>query len=111
MKGLSLQNFEQSAQKGVKYCESTPENEAWFWKGFIAAGEGDLGSATAAYERFLQGDSKSILAARAYYDVARTKMAIGEDATEWVAKAKALSPCDAVVQLERRLSEAASSRG
>lgn len=101
-KGISLDAFQRSAQKGVKYCESSPENELWFWKGLIAASEEDLGTAAAAYERFVRGDGKSVLAARAYYDIARAKMAIGEDAKSWIAKAKALSPCDAVVQLERR---------
>jgi tetratricopeptide (TPR) repeat protein len=110
IRNLSLESFEQAAVQGVKRSESGPENEVWFWKGFIAAGEGDLGTAAAAYERFLQGDSKSILAARAYYDVARTKMALGEDARAWVAKAKALSPCDAVLQLEQRLGTSASAR-
>jgi tetratricopeptide (TPR) repeat protein/regulation of enolase protein 1 (concanavalin A-like superfamily) len=110
IKGLSLEGFEQSALKGVRYSEGGPENEVWFWRGLIAAGEGDLGTAAAAYERFLQGDTKSILAARAYYDIARTRMAIGEDAREWIAKAKALSPCEAVIRLERRLGASASAR-
>jgi len=104
IEGLSLERFEKSAQKGVKYCESGPENEVWFWKGLVAAEWGDLGKAAAAYERFVQGDGKSVLAARAYYDIARAKMAIGEDAKEWLAKAKALSPCDVVMELEHRLS-------
>jgi len=103
IEGLSLERFKKSAQKGVKYCESGPENEVWFWKGLVAAEGGDLGKAAAAYEHFIQGDGKSVLAARAYYDIARAKMAIGEDAKEWIAKSKALSPCDAVIQLERRL--------
>jgi hypothetical protein len=108
IEGLSLEHFEKSAQKGVKYCESGPENELWFWKGLVAAEAGDLGKAAAAYEHFVQGDSMSVLAARAYYDIARAKMAIGEDAKEWIAKSKALSPCDAVIQLERRLMSKAS---
>jgi hypothetical protein len=111
LRGLSLEGFEQSAVKGVKHCESGPEKEVWFWRGLIAAGEGDLGAATAAYEHFLQGDEKSVLAARAYYDIARTKMALGEDAKVWTTKAKALSPCDAVLQLEQRLGTTASARG
>ncbi len=110
IRGLSLEDFEQSTLKGVKRCESGPEQEVWFWRGLIAAGEGDLGAASAAYERFLQGDGKSVLAARAYYDIARTKMALGEDAGAWITKAKALSPCEAVIQLERRLRIAASAR-
>jgi regulation of enolase protein 1 (concanavalin A-like superfamily) len=110
IEGLSLERFERSAEKGVKYSESSPENEVWFWKGLIAAESGDLGRAAAAYERFVQGDGKSILAARAYYDIARAKMAMGEGAKEWVAKAKALSPCDAVMELERRLNTQPSAR-
>lgn len=110
IEGLSLERFEKSAQKGVKYCESGPENEVWFWKGLVTAEGGDLGKAAAAYERFVQGDGKSVLAARAYYDIARAKMAIGEDAREWVAKAKALSPCDVVIELEHRLSTEVSPR-
>jgi tetratricopeptide (TPR) repeat protein len=110
IRGLSLERFEKSAQKGMKYCESGPENEIWFWKGFIAAEEGDLGKAAAAQERFVQADGKSVLAARAYYDIARAKMAIGEDAKQWVAKAKALSPCDVVTELENRLNTQVSPR-
>ena len=101
-KGLFLDDFKQSALKGVKYCDSSPENEVWFWKGLIAAEDEDLGTAAAAYERFVAEDDKSVLAARAYYDIARAKMATGEDAKEWIAKAKALSPCNAVIQFERR---------
>jgi hypothetical protein len=103
LEGLSLERFEKSAREGVKYCESGAENEVWFWKGLVAAEEGDLGSAAAAYERFVQRDGNSVLAARAYYDIARAKMAIGEDPAEWVAKAKALSPCDVVIALEHQL--------
>jgi hypothetical protein len=43
------------------------------------------------------------MAAKAYCDIARAKMALGEDAQTWVAKAKALSPCEAVKRLESRL--------
>lgn len=103
LEGLSLERFEKSAREGVKYCESGAENEVWFWKGLVAAEEGDLGRAAAAYERFVRRDGNSVLAARAYYDIARAKMAIGEDPAEWVAKAKALSPCDAVIALEHQL--------
>jgi tetratricopeptide (TPR) repeat protein len=103
IEGLSMERFEKSAQKGIKYSESDPENEVWFWRGLVAAEGGDLGKAAAAYERFIQDDDRSVLAARAYYDIARAKMALGEDAKVWIAKSKALSPCDAVIQLERRL--------
>jgi tetratricopeptide (TPR) repeat protein len=110
LRGWSLEDFERSALKGVKHSESGPENEVWFWKGLLAVSEGDLGAATVAYERFVQRDGKSILAARAYYDIARAKLAIGEDATAWVAKARDLSPCEAVIKLERRLDTKASAR-
>jgi tetratricopeptide (TPR) repeat protein len=102
-RGLSLESFAQAALPGVKPCDSGPENEIWFWEGLIAAEEGDLGTAAAAYLRFVQGDAGSVLAAKAYYDIARAKMALGEDAREWVTKAKALSPCEAVKRLEQRL--------
>jgi hypothetical protein len=111
VEGLSLERFEKSAQKGLKCCESSPEDEVWFWKGLVAAEEGDLGQAAAAYERFVQHDSRSIFAARAYYDLARAKMAMGEDAKECVAKAKVLSPCESVLELERRLNISASQPG
>lgn len=101
--GLSLDGFERSASQGVKFCNSGPENEVWFWRGLAAAGDMDLGSAAAAYERFVQEDGNSVLAARAYYDIARAKMAVGDDARGWIAKAKALSPCDSVIRLERQL--------
>lgn len=110
IKGLSLERFEKSALKGVKYCQTGPENEIWFWRGLVAAEEGDLGKATAAYEHFVQGEDKSILAARAYYDMARAKMAVGEDAKEWVARAKALSPCDVVMGLAHCLTTQVSPR-
>jgi tetratricopeptide (TPR) repeat protein len=103
LKGLSLEDFAQAAPPGLKRCNSGPENEIWFWEGLVAAEEGDLSTAAAAYERFVQGDTTSVLAAKACYDIARAKMALGEDAQAWVAKAKALSPCEAVKQLESRL--------
>jgi len=108
--GVSLECFERSAQGGLKHCQSGPENEVWFWKGVLAAEEGDLGRAAAAYERFVRRDDRSVLAARACYDIARAKMAMGEEAKDWVARAKALCPCDAVMELERRLSPQASSQ-
>jgi tetratricopeptide (TPR) repeat protein len=111
LRGLSLEDFERSALRGLKRCESGPENEVWFWKGLLMAGEGDFDAALAAYERFLQGDGKSVLAARAYYDIARAKMALGEDARAWITKAKALSPCEAVLQLEKRLDPKVPMRG
>ncbi len=102
-RGISLAEFQQSASTGVKYSASSPENETWFWKGLIAAHEGDLGAACVSYEQFLPRSGRTVLAARACYDVARTKMAMGEDAKEWILKAKALCPCEAVLKLERQL--------
>ena len=107
-KGLSMDSFTKSAKAGTKYSGSTPENEMWFWKGCLAALEEDPTIAVQAYERFLKQDNKSVLAARAYYDTARIKMAIGEDARDWVAKAKAISPCQEVVQLETKLGAKAA---
>jgi len=103
-KTLSLEGFELSASVGTKFSGSDPENEVWFWKGLLLADAEDLIAATDAYERFLRGDSESVLAARAYYDLARAKMAIGEEAQSCMEKAKALSPCDAVVRLDRQLN-------
>ncbi len=110
-RGLSLEDFTKAAQPGVKPCDSGPENEIWFWEGLIAAEEGDLGAAAAAYQRFVQKDATSVLAAKACCDIARAKMALGEDAREWVAKAQTLSPCEAVKQLERRLNARVSPPG
>jgi len=104
LRGLKLDVFEQGVRKGVKYCNSGPENEVRFWTGMLAAEDGDLITATRAYEEFLKQDANSVLAARAYYDVARAKMALGQDAKEALAKAKALSPCEPVTELEQKLN-------
>ena len=103
-KGLSMGAFTKSAQAGTKYSGGTPENEVWFWKGCLAALDGDPMMAVRAYERFLKQDDKSILAAKAYCDLARIKMAMGEDPRQWVAKAKAISLCQEVTQLELELN-------
>jgi hypothetical protein len=104
LRGLKLDVFKQSARKGVKYCNSGPENEVWFWKGLFAAEDGDIITSTRAYEKFLKRDRNSVLAARAYYDVARAKMTLGQDAKETLAKAKALSPCEPVIELEQKVN-------
>jgi len=103
-KTLSLEGFELSASAGTKLSGNDPENEVWFWKGLLLADAEDFIAAADAYERFLRRDSESILAARAYYDLTRAKMAIGEEARSCMEKAKALSPCDAVVRLDRQLN-------
>ena len=104
IEGLSMADFERSAAPGIKLSGSGPENEVWFWKGLILADSGDLDAAAAAYERFLRGDGRSVLAARAYYDMARAMMALGEEAKTWVEKAKTLSSCEAVVRLDNQLN-------
>lgn len=109
-RGASIADFQQSAATGVKYSESSPENETWFWKGLVAAQEGDLGAACVSYEQFLPGSGRTVLAARACYDVARTKMAMGEDAQEWILKAKALCPCEAVLKLELQLNDGTAAQ-
>lgn len=110
-KGFSTDAFERAASKSVKYCNTGPENEIWFWKGLIAAEEGDLTTAAMAYVRFLKRDNTSILAARAYYDIAKMRMALGRDAEEQIMKAKAISPCDSVIRLERELNDSHTSQG
>ena len=108
LRGLKLDVFEQGARKGVKYCNSGPENEVWFWTGMLAAEDGDMTMSTRAYEEFLKRESNSILAARAYYDIARAKMMLGQDAKETLAKAKALSPCEPVIELEQKVNSSGS---
>ena len=109
-KGFSTDAFEHAASKSVKYCNTGPENEIWFWKGLVAAEEGDLTTASMAYVRFLKRDNTSILAARAYYDIAKTRMALGRDAEEQIMKAKAISPCDPVIRLEGQLNDSHASQ-
>ena len=105
MKGFSTDSFVQSAKAGTRLSGGPMENDMWFWKGWLAALEGDPMIAVQAYGRFLMQDDRSILAAKAYYDLARIKMTMGENARDWVAKAKAISPCQEVRQLESRLSQ------
>ncbi len=104
LRGFKLDVFERSARRGVKYCNSGPENEVWFWTGMLAAEEGDMTTSTRAYEMFLKREGDSVLAARAYYDVARAKMMLGQDPKGTLAKAKALSPCEPVIELEQRVN-------
>jgi hypothetical protein len=104
LRGLKLDVFERSARKGVKYCNSGPENEVWFWTGMLAAEDGDMTASTRAYEEFLKREGNSVLAARAYYDVAKAKMMLGQDAKVTLAKAKALSPCEPVIELEKKVN-------
>jgi hypothetical protein len=104
LRGLKLDVFEWGARRGVKYCNSGPENEIWFWTGMLAAEDGDIITSIRAYEKFLQREVNSVLAARAYYDVAKAKMTLGQDAKETLAKAKALSPCEPVIELEQKVN-------
>ncbi|MBW7989250.1 MAG: hypothetical protein FVQ84_04430 [Planctomycetes bacterium] len=110
-KGFSLDAFESAASKIANYCNTTPENEIWFWKGLFAAEEGDLMAAGLMYEGFLKKDATSILAARAYYDTARARMVLGQysEAREAIAEAKRISPCESVIQLEWEIADPALS--
>ncbi len=108
LRGLKLDIFEQGARKGLKYCNSGPENEVWFWTGMLAAEDGDMTASTKAYEEFLKGEVNSVLAAKAYYEVAKAKMMLGRDAKEILAKAKALSPCVPVIELEKKMNSTGS---
>ncbi len=103
--GFDLEAFGTAASESVKYCNAPPEKEVWFWSALFAAEEGDLITAAAGYETFLECDNKSILAARAFYDVARARMTAGlyAEARKAVVKAKAISPCPFVLQLESDL--------
>jgi hypothetical protein len=104
LRGFKLDVFERGARRGVKYCNSGPENEVWFWTGMLAAEDGDMTTSTKAYEKFLKREGNSVLAARAYYDVAKAKMMLGQDAKVALAKAKALSPCEPVIELEQKVN-------
>lgn len=104
LRGLKLDIFEQGARRGLKYCNSGPENEVWFWTGMLAAEDGDMSTSTRAYEEFLKREGNSVLAARAYYDVAKAKMMLGQDPKGTLAKAKALSPCKPVIELEQKVN-------
>lgn len=106
-KGFSIEAFERAAPEDTKYCNTGPENEIWFWKGLFTAEEGDLIAAAMIYERFLKADSSGILAAAAYYNTARAKMALGwyVEAKETIAKAKSISPCLPVIKLEQELAK------
>jgi len=104
LRGLKLDVFERGARRGVKYCNGGPENEVWFWIGMFAADDGDMTASTRAYEEFLKREGNSVLAARAYYDVAKAKMMLGQDAKKTLAKAKALSPCEPVIELEQKVN-------
>ena len=106
-KGSSLDAFDRAVSKVANYCNTTPENEIWFWKGLFAAEEGDLMAAGLMYERFLKTDATSILAARAYYDTARARMVLGQysEARDAIAEAKRISPCEPIIQLEWELAD------
>ena len=104
LRGLKLDVFERGARRGVKYCNSGPENEVWFWTGMLAAEDGDITTSTRAYEEFLKREGNSVLAARAYYDVAKAKIMLGQDAKVTLARAKALSPCEPVIELEKKVN-------
>ena len=105
-RGFSIEAFERAAVVNTKYCNTGPENEIWLWKGLFAAEKGDLMAAAMIYQRFLKADDSSILAAAAYYNVARANMSMGWDAEAKgaIAKAKLISPCKPVIELERELA-------
>ncbi len=106
IKGFNLQTFEDAASETTKYSNSAPDAEVWFWKGLFAAEEDDLMTAAMTYKRFLKTDTTSILAARAYYDTARARMALGQysEARDAIAETKRISPCEPINQLERELN-------
>ena len=101
--GSDLEAFEEAA--GTSSCNTTPDNQVWFWSGLLAAEEGNLTAAVAEYKKFLEKDTTSALAARAYYDIARARLATEQycEAQEAIAKAVAISPCAYVIQLAKKL--------
>ena len=107
VRGFSIETFARAAPEDTKYCNAEPENEIWFWKGLLAAENGDLMTAAMIFQRFLKIDDSSILAAAAYYNTALAKMTLGwySEATEAITKAKSISPCRPVVKLEQKLAE------
>ena len=110
IRGFDLSTFEDAASETIKYSNSTPDAEVWFWKGLFAAEHGNLMTAAMTYKRFLKTDTSSILAARAYYDTARARMALGQyfEARDDIAEAKRISPCEPIIQLERELNNSTS---
>lgn len=112
-RGFSIEVFKDGATAGTEYCNTTAENEIWFWKGFFAVEEGDLMTAAMLYGRFLKADSSSILAAKAYYDIASARVALGqyEEAKEAITKAKKISPCEPVIEMERALNDSTGHMG
>lgn len=108
-RGLELSVFEKAASASTTFCSGSPQAQIWFWKGLFAAEHGNFSEAVTFYRHFLEEDDSSVLAARAYYDTARARMALGRDATAEIAKAKAISPCEPVINLERIYNPADST--
>ena len=105
-KGYSLAEFAGKTAEHTKYCNSNPDNEVWFWKGLFAGEKGELSTAAILFEHFLKSDDISIFSARAYYDVARAKMAIGlyAEAKKAIQKSKVISPCKPIIELAEELN-------
>jgi hypothetical protein len=76
-----------------------------------AAQEGDLMAAGMICERFLTADDSSIFAAKAFHTLAHTRMQLGRyvEAKEALMKAKSLSPCQSVIELEQELTRASAA--
>jgi tetratricopeptide (TPR) repeat protein len=111
IKGFDLQTFEDAASETTSYSNSEPDTEVWFWKGLFAAEEDDLMTAAMTYKRFLKTDTKSILAARAYYDTARARMVLGQysEARDAIDEAKRICPCEPINQLEQDLNNSTNN--
>jgi tetratricopeptide (TPR) repeat protein len=108
--GFDLATFVKAASPETKISNSSADNELWFWKGLSAADAADWPAALDAYERFLENDHTSILAARAYYGVAHAKIALGRDPKQAIAKAKTISPSKPLLLLEARHNNRISDR-
>ncbi len=112
-RGFELKTFEDAASESTRYSNSVPDTEVWFWKGLFAAEEDDLMTAAMTYKRFLKTDTTSILAARAYYDTARARMALGQysEARDAIDEAKRICPCEPINQLEQDLNNSTNDLG
>lgn len=104
---LPLDAFINGTGAEVKYCNTGPDKEIWFWRGLLAEDDGDSMAAYVMYEHFLRADTGSALAARALYGTSRIQMMLGwyADAKASITKAKSIVPCPPVIQVEQELEE------
>lgn len=82
-------------------------SEVYFWRGLLNSERGNLAEAAIAYEIFIEksNDKTSSMAARAFYDIARAHMVLGQyqDAEQALAKAKSIRKCRPIRELDWKL--------